>query len=233
MNRNYCIKENYHPNLQPRGIDVYWTPERISMSSNYQYYVYFKSKQLLVKHNLKGVLDVGCGPAPKVKELIWPLCQDVVLVDHPVVAPIAKATLPMAEFFGADLDEVSVDLGRCFELVICADVIEHLVNPDPCLAFIRRHLASHGFAVVSTPERDIVRGPDCDHCRKPEHVREWNTNELSLYIQSRGFQIVEHLSFPPTRISRLEFLISRAAPRYILRDRWFSGQVVICKHPNM
>ncbi len=228
-NEAFCIKSNYRPNLRSQELEVYWNPERIELASHWQYYVYEKGRRLLQQHNLKSVLDVGCGPAPKIKDLIWPYCHDVVLVDHPLVASLAKESLPVAEFVGLDLEVASADLGRRFQLIMCADVIEHLLDPDPCVAFIRRHLAPDGFAVISTPERDINHGPNSDECRKAEHVREWNRTELALYLRKHGFEVREHLLYPLGRVSRVKFLVSRTLPRFILPPYYCGSQVVICR----
>ncbi|MGH2395643.1 MAG: class I SAM-dependent methyltransferase, partial [bacterium] len=136
-NQAYCIKENYRPNLKPSSVNGYWNSTRVKMASAYQYHVYEKAGQLLLRYRLNSVLDVGSGPGSKIKELIWPHCRDVVLVDHPMIAPLAKQTLPMAEVVGVDLEQALVDLGKRFQLVICSDVIEHLTDPDPCVTFIR------------------------------------------------------------------------------------------------
>src|SRR5712692_2172764 len=129
-NQAYSMKENYRANLNPPSLDVYWDEGRVEMAGNYQYFVYGKARQLLQRHQLRSVLDVGSGPATKIKELIWPVCHDIVLVDQPSVGALAKANLPAAEFVGVDLEKASVNLGRQFQLIICADVIEHLFDPD-------------------------------------------------------------------------------------------------------
>ncbi|MBM4422652.1 MAG: hypothetical protein FJ030_04575 [Chloroflexi bacterium] len=50
--------------------------------------------------------------------------------------------------------------------------------------------------MISTPERDVLRGPDALHCPKAEHVREWNRSEFARYLETRGLEIVEHRLLP-------------------------------------
>lgn len=227
--RTYGIKPAYRANPNPPSLEGYWDEGRVEMSGSYQYFVYRRAMQLLRRHHLTSVMDVGSGPGTKVKELIWPHCRTVVLVDHPTVSRLAQATLPDAEFVGLDLETTSLDLGRQFQLIICADVIEHLLDPDPCVAFIARHLAADGFAVISTPERDIIRGPSCDHCPKPEHVREWNRGELAQYLRQHGFEVLQHLLYPLSRLSALKFAASQLLPRTILPPYWCGNQIAIAR----
>ncbi|MEM1422449.1 MAG: hypothetical protein AAGH64_00445, partial [Planctomycetota bacterium] len=69
-------------------------------------------------------------------------------------------------------------------------LLEHLIDPDPAIEVLRRHTA--GVVVLSTPDRDVVRGPDAMGLEKPEHVREWNRGEFADYLTSRGLDIVLH-----------------------------------------
>ena len=80
-----------------------------------------------------------------------------------------------------------------YDLVICADVIEHLVDPDELLGFIER--CQPKVIVLSTPDRNKMRpdtrgGPPSNFC----HVREWAWDEFFYYIGDH-FKILEHISF--------------------------------------
>ena len=79
------------------------------------------------------------------------------------------------------------------DVVICADVIEHLVDPDELIQFIKN--LKFTFLVLSTPDRSLMYkrwqrgyyGPP----RNPAHVREWTRYEFLKYI-SRHFDILDH-----------------------------------------
>jgi hypothetical protein len=43
-------------------------------------------------------------------------------------------------------------------VVVCSDVIEHLIDPMPLLQTIRKMLESCAYAVISTPDRNLIRG---------------------------------------------------------------------------
>jgi 2-polyprenyl-3-methyl-5-hydroxy-6-metoxy-1,4-benzoquinol methylase len=84
-----------------------------------------------------------------------------------------------------------------FDLLICADVIEHLVDPDELLGFIER--SKPKFAIVSTPNRDnllecFAAGPPRNTC----HVREWSSAEFAEYLGQR-FEILSHTYPDPAR----------------------------------
>jgi SAM-dependent methyltransferase len=237
----YFIKPGYEVNTPDRATSQpsgnYWSDARIRSSMAFQYHVYQKAKDLIKGRGLHTVLEVGCGPGRKFKRLIWPHCDDSVLIDVPSCAPLIETILPKATFIGVDLETVSLALGRQFDLIVCADVVEHLANPDSCLRFMHSHLAPSGYCVVSTPERDLVRGMDSCRPPNPAHVREWNRQEFATLLQSRGFRIIEHSLYPQRAHSKICFTLTQR-----LRDRLlpiealrtlnaglFGTQVVICQ----
>ncbi|MFC1791945.1 hypothetical protein ACFL0I_05750, partial [Gemmatimonadota bacterium] len=47
--------------------------------------------------------------------------------------------------------------------------------------------------LLSTPERDLRRGPDdMGPPGNPAHIREWNQEELRQYLESQGLTVLEH-----------------------------------------
>ena len=84
-------------------------------------------------------------------------------------------------------------------IVVCADVIEHLMNPNPLLGMIHGMLIQGSKAVVlSTPERDLTYGighfgPSPNLC----HVREWNVEEFRRVLEGTGFKVA-HLGLTPS-----------------------------------
>jgi SAM-dependent methyltransferase len=140
--------------------------------------------------------------------------------------------LPAARFVEADLDELELDLGRSFDLIVCADVLEHLKHPDACLRFIRSHLAEGGRALLSTPERDHLRGRDCMRSPHPGHVREWNAAEFRRFVGGCGLVVERQLMLPQGRTHPLELAASRLLGRYLLSRRWASCQAVVCRRAD-
>ncbi len=233
----WCVKAGYRENAAPRSFDRepgahYWTPERLAAASFFQYPVYLLSRDLLRSRGARSLLDVGSGPGTKLAELIAPLCPDLVLIDQPSSREIVARELPSAVFHGADLDALDLDLGRSFDLIVCADVLEHLKHPDGCLRFIRAHLAPGGRAVLSTPERDHLRGRDCMTSPHPEHVREWNTDEFRAFVERCGLVVERQLLLPQGRTHPLELAVGRWLGRHLLRRRWASCQALVCRRTD-
>src|SRR5205809_365442 len=83
--------------------------------------------------------------------------------------------------------DVYVEAGRG-AVLLCDDVFEHLVRPETLLQKLRAALARAEGVVLSTPERDLTRGPD--HFGPPPnacHVREWTIGELAALLAAEGF----------------------------------------------
>lgn len=234
MMDGYGIEPGYRARTAARSFDDgggerYWTAARLALSGEWQYYVYRLARDLIRRRGCKNVLDVGSGPGAKLRELIDPVCADVVMVDQSPIRAVAERTVPGARFVAADLAEIDLDLGRRFDVVICSDVLEHLLDPDPCLEFVRRHLAPDAVAVLSTPDRDHLRGPGCMQSPHAEHVREWSGAEFRAYLESRGFTVERQDWLPARRTNTLDFAVGRLLGRLVGRRRWASCQVAVVR----
>jgi 2-polyprenyl-3-methyl-5-hydroxy-6-metoxy-1,4-benzoquinol methylase len=208
---------------------AYWSPERIATSHSFQHPVYELARRWLLRTRAQSFLDVGSGPGTKVAELIAPHCEDVVLLDQPSAQALAARLLPGARFVAADLETLALQLGRGFDLIVCADVLEHLANPEPCLRFVREHLNPNGIAVLSTPERDRLRGRACRESPHPEHVREWNAAEFRAFVEHSGLRVLRQRLLPPRRCRGFERLAARLLGRWLRPRRFASCQVVVCR----
>jgi 2-polyprenyl-3-methyl-5-hydroxy-6-metoxy-1,4-benzoquinol methylase len=145
-------------------------------------------------------------------KIIFPHCPDVVGIDQPSAIDVCKKRYGNGEFFADNFETPVLKLDKKFDLIICCDVIEHLMDPDILLNYIKRFSHNDSLIVFSTPERDLLRGPDCMVSEKPEHVREWNHKEFLKYLKSRGF-VIEEALFVPT----MKFNLSREYILYLKR----------------
>lgn len=168
--------------------DAYWSDWRIAESHRWQFHVYAWAARLIRERGLRSVLDVGCGVATKLARHLQPVCADTVGVDQPSALAVARRRGVSAALHEIDLEAPGLELGRSFDLIVCADVIEHLADPDPMLEFVRRHAHETTLFLVSTPERDRERGRECRASNKPEHVREWARSEFVAFLRSRGLR---------------------------------------------
>ncbi len=232
MGDEYFIKPGYVPNpgRQRAGSadsPFFWTARRVEDALRYQSYVYKRAAELARTRNLGSVLDVGCGPAVKLRRFL-PSNLEVCLVDQPSVEDLALEAMPASAFVGADLETITLELRRQYDLIICADVLEHLSNPDPCLRFLIRHLARTGVAVLSTPDRDVLRGRDCLTSPHPDHVREWNSTEFRRYVEDRGLRVLEQRLYPQKAVNPVQHLIGRVRLLLGAPPSWLCCQTVTC-----
>jgi SAM-dependent methyltransferase len=94
------------------------------------------------------ILDVGCGPGWLAKALT-DAGHSVVGVD---IAEADGVSGRMSRFLAADLSNGIPDsVGGDFDLVLAADVIEHLADPSRLLADMAARVQPHGSIIASVP----------------------------------------------------------------------------------
>lgn len=187
----------------------YWTPARVKTSHFYQYYVYQKAAQIFRKKGFSTLLDIGAGPGTKIPEFFNLNEVELSLIDQPGMEELVQNTCPKASFYGTNLEDGSFQIEKRFDMIICADVIEHMEKPEGLLQIIRNHLSPNGLLVLSTPDRIICRGEDNRKSPNPVHVREWSMPELMKYVQSQGFEVVDSYLMPQKKVGVLKLIIAK------------------------
>jgi SAM-dependent methyltransferase len=148
-------------------------------------------------------LDIGCGFGIKLKEIIVPVCRNIVGIDAKHAIDFCKRSHNFGRWFADDIENPGLELTEKFDLIISADVIEHLVDPDNLIDYIKRFSHKGTEVIISTPERDIVRGEDnLGPSPNRSHVREWNKAEFQKYLSNSGFSVLKH------------FLVGEIEPNY-------------------
>lgn len=125
---------------------------------------------------LELIIDVGCGSAKKLRN-----CGlEFIGIDYGPNLPEGGA------FIKCNLESgLPENLNFSKAAVICADVLEHLINPEPLL--IDFSFCTAPLLVISTPDRDLLHGPT--HMGPPDnpcHVREWNHEEFQSLLDYYG-----------------------------------------------
>lgn len=221
----YFIKDGYRErdinnSLDTESGEEFWNAKRIATSLRYQYYVYRRARQLARKHGIDSLADVGCGVATKLNAFFAGSGIRYYGIDQASAIEICRKWYDEGTFIDENLEEPRYLL-RDHEpnvgMVICSDVIEHMADPDELLDYIKAISTPETLIVLSTPERDALRGKDCLEPLHPKHVREWSRDEFRAYLRDRGFTIrEEHVYFP------FQFKIDRMTYRW-LRAQWRGG----------
>jgi Methyltransferase domain len=153
--------------------------------------VYPEALSLARKHNVTGIIDLGCGRASKLVALREQNPDlDIVGVDFGPNIDWCRANLPVGRWLDVDLESATT-LPLAPEIIarsvmVCSDVLEHLIDPCPAMRLICWLLdQGAACAVLSTPARDKRAG--AEHLGppfNPSHVREWTQDEFRAFVAS-------------------------------------------------
>ena len=191
MSKNYCIYDGYVSRTE------YNTCEQMSHTDEFQNEVYQSARILCVKNDYKTVLDIGCGSAYKLIKFFRD--KKFVGLDLEPNLSYIKDKYPLYDFRESDFNNPPKEQ---FDLIICSDVVEHVLDPDELIDFINKIDFKH--LVLSTPDRDVVQalqrswGRDVKQHGPPHnvmHVREWSFEEFNRYI-SQSFEVEDHFRTP-------------------------------------
>lgn len=185
----YFIKENYkhriNPNycydVDPSESGITWQPD-----------VYDFAAEIAEKLRCTYILDIGCGLAHKLVSQ-YPKFK-IIGIDYGRNIIKCKNEYQFGKWISWDLErpfEINLDKEILSKsIIICSDVIEHLVNPSNLLKTIKKFLDNSTACIISTPERDLTRGiNDFGPPANLQHVREWNLMEFERFLQSYGFNL--------------------------------------------
>ena len=235
MKNQYFIKKGYVPNKELKTLDsisneVYWNESRLRKSSLYQYYVYKYACFIAKKNKLKKIIDVGCGSGMKLNLLNKSLSDiEIIGIDQQSAVDFCIKNHSFGEFYEDDFENPK-QLGLNADLIICADVIEHLLRPELLLNYIKGNLKKEGFLILSTPERDLLYDNTTNNTpRNKYHIREWNKNELASFVESEGFEILEHKMQYSIKLGNNRLLKTEVLPRIKERKPLKYNQVILAK----
>jgi hypothetical protein len=187
--------DNYLSNVNPdHHNDVGYTDEG-------QKEVYLFCREFMKNKNLKTVIDVGCGSAFKLTTILGDF-NTIGIETEPCYSHL-RQTYPQLKWLLSGEKEKSFkfyDELNNPDVVVCSDVIEHILNPDSLVDYLLS--LNSKYYIISTPCREILcnhpkfsgfykkswNGPPLNSC----HVREWTMEEFKKYI-SKKFCIISSM----------------------------------------
>jgi len=181
--KNYFIKDGYVSRKE------YCHYDDTGEKDGYQDQVYQISHRIMEKQNLNKILDIGCGSGYKLIKY-FSNYDFTGLEIEPTLSWLLKK-YPENKWELSDFDNPP----ESTDVIICSDVIEHLVDPDMLVDFIKK--IDFKYAVISTPEREAIQRYQKGHTwdgppQNPAHIREWAYEEFANYMED-NFEIMKHL----------------------------------------
>jgi len=176
---NYFIHDGY----QSRAEATYF--DDTGNADEWQREVYRFAREVFDERRLQKVCDIGCGSAFKLLRN-FAGC-DIAGFDVQATCEWLGRKYPGHSWIELDFNAPSPVRA---DLVIAADVIEHVQYPEKLLSYILA--LSPQYVVLSTPDRNLLEdgthdGPPLN----PAHIREWSYAEFQAFIESR-FKVLEH-----------------------------------------
>lgn len=230
----YFIKENYKPNQQAHtqcGLsgNQYWNRAKIYSSSYYQFPVYKYASHIIERYGINDLIDVGCGVGTKLAYLQKKFPKiNVAGIDQQSAIDYCRENYRFGTWYVGDFEKSEPSISKLqADLIICADVIEHLRDPDQLLKYIRRLVRRDGYIILSTPERDALRGQGAVTSPNKFHVREWNFQELEKYLIYHNFRIIAHFLQYPIRFGLNRIFFSEIVKRAVYGKPLKYNQVVL------
>jgi SAM-dependent methyltransferase len=204
------------------------------------------SHRIVIEEVVAGarVLDVGCATGYLAAELSARGCAVDGIEFDPVAAEQARAhcRAVVAGDLEAPLIHAEVErmlAGERPDVIVCADVLEHLRDPWAVLAWLRTLLAPGGRAVISVPNighwtarRALLRGR-FDYADfglfDATHLRFFTRASATELAQRAGFDLLrERFADAPLPLeSRIAALRALRAPALARRPELFALQIVL------
>lgn len=151
------------------------------------------------------VLDLGCSSG-LLADQSRAMGHHVVGVDLKELPGVGERT---SAFFRADLnDGIPPEVGTDFDVVVAADVLEHLVEPAPLVSQVRAVLAENGVALFCVPNvahwyprfRSLLGRFDYDQrgILDATHLRFFTRRSIRRLIERNGLEIrrIERVGLP-------------------------------------
>jgi methionine biosynthesis protein MetW len=155
------------------------------------------------------VLDVGCGTG-SLTQIVRSVCDAEILGVEPDPSRVEKARSRGVNVREGYLDrQLIVELGR-FDILLFADILEHLPNPQAMLLLARDALKPGGSIIISVPNvahwsvrANLLRGNfhyEPSGIMDATHLRWFTIGTIKSLIISAGFKVTEYRASAGTTV---------------------------------
>ena len=156
---------------------------------SFQIRAYKLARACMVTSNLKSVLDIGCGNPQKLRFLLAPFSEDITGIDLP--ENVQYINEEFGEWIGCDIEKSMPEIDKVFDLVIAADIIEHLHEPKKLVELIKHVSDDKTLIIMSTPAKESLP----EYVRNIDHHSEFTTEEIKKFLTESGFIIEQYLEY--------------------------------------
>jgi SAM-dependent methyltransferase len=184
----FFLPDGYKSRASPKYFD---DAPNLAGKVVHQQDVYAFADYLLRVSGRNTVVDVGCGSGRK---LLAVGAAHRIGLDYLSNIETCRTRFPQETWIEVDLERGELpampDVAPADAVVVCSDVIEHLVDPRKLLDLLASLYEQKAIVLISTPSRTRARG--ADHMGppgNPAHVREWALSELELLLDASGLRV--------------------------------------------
>jgi len=182
---HYFLPQGYQTREEPAYDLEHFKPDPV-----WQPDVYRDASRIAGELGVERIIDVGCGNGEKLVAL--DPRYEIVGLDYGENLRRCRERFTRGLWIEHDLDTDAplplepASVGE--SVVVCADVIEHLVRPERLVRKLHRACDDGACVVLSTPERELHWGlAHLGPPPNPRHVREWSISELAAFLAAEGF----------------------------------------------
>jgi SAM-dependent methyltransferase len=186
------------------------------------------------------ILDIGFSANTLMIKRLFPHAS-IFVADHPVRCNELSNKAELAGIFSSDFTQdllYKKYLGRQFDIIIFAEVLEHLpVSPLRVLQFLLRHLSLQGYLILTTPNlytRDTLRKVALRINPQPAFPPHYRIDQyrghIRLYCMSEMLELIDSAGGVP-----VTFFFSRCWGEPYREPKIFddtSGQLVLVASPS-